>query len=119
MSRLILLLLIIGVLYIALTYLKGPRNSNTNTDSLTTHLFGGEAGYDGLLKVEDVTGEKTDFSEEEDYVAEENIEQAASMLPDAYTSPDSGIQIDPEVHVDADMISESGITGTPEQNPEK
>lgn len=42
MSEIILLILFVGVLYFALTYLKGSRNTNTNSDGFITHPFNGK-----------------------------------------------------------------------------
>lgn len=155
MSGFILLLLIIGVLYIATTYLKGPRNTYTDSDSLTTRPFGGEdAGNDGLQPELEDAEEEPDIDEtdaDQDFEVNEfseaqeadnanktdkfyeklldsdetDVHPEANAIPpaDAATAPgaapgvhsftNSGVVIDTEVHIDAQMPSETGTAGTP------
>jgi len=79
MNVLILFLLIIGVLFIAFTFLKGPRNTNINSDGFTTRPFGGgAAGTQGLppeLKdaEEDFEADMAEMDAVEEYITEEHI----------------------------------------------
>lgn len=158
MSRLILIFLFIGILYIALTYLKGSRNTNTDSRGFTTHPFsGGGRGYDGLPPELEVTEEELETGEvgedqyfevdeadeeyfeelEHDVVAadvgtatetgalsESNADPAAGEASDpdgtsaAYTPVEPGVIIDSEVHIDAEMSSDTG-TAEIHQHTEK
>lgn len=124
MRGLILIFLFIGILYIALTYLKGPRNTNTASRGFTTHPFsGGGRGYDGLPPELEETEEEleTDVaaadvgtSEETGALSESNADPAAGAATDpdgtsaAYTPVEPGVIIDSEVHIDAEMPTDTG-----------
>lgn len=124
MSELILIFLFIGILYIALTYLNGPRNTNTDSRGFTTHPFsGGGGGYDGLPpELEDTEEElETDVAAADVRTATEtcalsvsNTDPAAGEASDpdgtsaADTPVEPGVIIDSEVHIDAEMLSDTG-----------
>ena len=58
MGGFLLLILIIGILYIAFTYLKGPANTNTKPDGFTTHPFSSRAADSGGVPSETEDGEE-------------------------------------------------------------
>ena len=66
MNVMILILLIVFVLYFALTYLKTPGNSNTNPNGLTTRPFGGGAAGNNGIPPELENAEVTDADDQGD-----------------------------------------------------
>jgi hypothetical protein len=48
MNGIIMLLLIIGVIYVAFTYLKGPRNTETYRNTFNMQNFNGDTWHDDL-----------------------------------------------------------------------
>ena len=101
MSDFIFIILIVGILYIAFTYLKVPKKSNTDSDIFTTHPFSSagmppemdEAGLDARPDAEPDTEPVTDT--------------AATPDDAEHTTPDNqGVVIDSEVHVDAPKPSD-------------
>ena len=113
MNGIILLLLIIGILYIALTYFKGPRNTYTNTDGFITRPFdsGTEENEDFPPELE--SGE-VDFEMEE---AEESADTDPINIPVNIAPSNTEVLIDTEVHVDTPISS--GTEAASEQNQKK
>ena len=122
MSRFVLLLLIICVLYFALKYLKGPRNKYADSDGFTTHPFGGEVEDDDGSPLElddadeDTADEDTEEELEYDKTDENNEANTASLVDTAsapgaaavtHTSTNTEVVIDSEVRIDAQMTSDA------------
>lgn len=122
MSGLIFIILIIGILYIALTYFKGPRNTYTNSNGLTTRPFGGEdAGNEGVppemedTKEEPETDETDANQDSEAEEADEAEEVDESEEAIEAEKANTGVIIDSEVLVDTRMSSDMGVTDTPDR----
>ena len=141
MNGIILLLLIIGILYIALTYFKGPRNTYTNTDGFITRPFDSGTEENEDLPPELESGEE-DFEVEEaeesadtegiDEVEEDDTDEegddvdasdsnAAKVnpinIPVNIAQSNTEVLIDTEVHVDTPMSS--GAEAASKQNQKK
>ena len=121
MSDFIFIILIVGILYVAFTYLKVPKKSNTDSDIFTTHPFSSagmppemdEAGLDARPDAEPDTEQDTEPDTEQDAGLDtepdtEPVTDTAATPDDAeHTTPDNqGVVIDSEVHVDAPKPSD-------------
>jgi hypothetical protein len=92
MSGFIMFLLIIGVIYIAFTYLKGPRNTDTDRNTFNMQNFNGDTRHEDLppeLSGNDETEMESDGEDVEEigFEPDEAESSQESEAPPAPKSP--------------------------------
>ncbi len=120
MSGLVMLLLIFGVLYIAFTYFKGPRNTDRYTDGITTRPFGGGLAGGDDLNPDEKDAATDDFGEGPGMDAAEDTDKG--MEPEGRIEQDTRREqedpIEPEGRMDPGAPQWDFNMNGPEEKPE-